>query len=143
MTNYLIAAGAVIILLIIFRVFRRRKARKLDTHHFMEHWLSLQKYCATRKTWPDAIIAADGLLDDALKRAGYKGKTTGERLVSAQHSLTNNESVWFGHKLCKRVPDEDVRKLRKQDVLEALHGFRQALRDIGALEVSEVPENAE
>ena len=138
---YALAAAAFLLLVIVRFIIKRRRARRLDTRYFMEQWLSLQKFCGTRKTWPDAIIAADALLDDALKRAGYKGKTTGERLVAAQRALTNNESVWFGHKLCKRVPDEDVRKLRKQDVLEALHGFRQALRDIGALEVPEVPNN--
>lgn len=109
--------------------------RKLKPERFMERWLTLQKNCASRKTWPQAIIDADNLLDEALKRRRYKGKTTGERLVSAQHAFTNNESVWFGHKLRKRVAEIDVRKLRKQDILEALHGFRQALRDLGALEV--------
>jgi hypothetical protein len=114
------------------KLFRRRK---LKQQQFKERWIALQKYCGTRKTWPQAIIAADDLLDDALKRRGYKGKTTGERLVAAQHDITNNESVWLGHKLRKQIADIDVRKLRKQDVLEALHGFRQALRDVGALEV--------
>lgn len=131
------AVGLLIILLILVWIIRRRRARRMDTSYFMERWLALQKFCASRKTWPDAILEADGLLEEALKRAGYKGKTTGERLVAAQKALSNNESVWFGHKYCKRVPEEDVRRLRKQDVLEALHGFRQALRDIGALEVPE------
>jgi hypothetical protein len=116
------------------KIFRRRR-RKMKPQYFKEGWIALQKYCGTRKTWPQALITADDLLDEALKRGGYKGKTTGERLVKAQHDLTNNESVWFGHKLRKQAPDMDVRKLRKQDVLEALQGFRQALRDLGALEV--------
>ncbi|HVX24085.1 MAG TPA: hypothetical protein VG992_01950 [Candidatus Saccharimonadales bacterium] len=114
------------------RVFRRHK---LKPDHFMAKWRDLQQHCATRKTWPTAVIAADDLLDQALKRRGYKGKTPGERLVAAQHELSNNEAVWFGHKLSQRIDGEDVRKLRKQDILEALNGFRQALRDLGALEV--------
>ena len=101
----------------------------------MEEWQSLQKHCASRKTWPQAVIDADNLLHEALKACGYRGKTTGERLVAAQRKLSNNEAVWFGHKLRKEIAGIDVRKLRKQDVLEALHGFRQAMRDIGALEV--------
>ena len=135
-----IAVGIVafVFLLTVVSLIRRRQKRRINPDEFMQRWLALQKHCASRKTWPNAIIEADALLDEALKRAGYKGKTTGERLVAAQKALSNNESVWFGHKLCKRVPDEDVRKLRKQDILEALHGFRQALRDIGALEVPEV-----
>lgn len=112
------------------RLFRRRlKAKK-----FQQRWQDLQRHCATRKTWPQAIIEADDLLCEALKKRGYKGKTTGERLVAAQHDLTANEEVWFGHKLRNKMADVDVRRLKKQDILEALSGFRQALRDLGALE---------
>ena len=145
MRLYLVIAAAVFVLIIFVMAvrFSKRRKKKLNPDYFMERWVALQKCCGTRKTWPDAIIEADALLDEALRRSGYKGRTTGERLVSAQRALSNNESVWFGHKLCKRIPDEDVRRLRKQDILEALHGFRQALRDLGALHVPEMaPEEA-
>lgn len=116
-----------------FLPFRRRRAMK--TKRFVERWQDLQKHCASRKTWPLAIEQADDLLSEALKRAGYKGKNTGERLVAAQHDLSANDMVWLGHKLRKRLTQEeiDVRKLKKKDVLDALAGFRQALRDLGAL----------
>jgi hypothetical protein len=115
------------------RLLPRRK-RKLKVDKFTKRWKALQVHCANRKTWPQAIIEADNLLDDALKKARFKGKTTGERLVAAQHDLTSNDTVWFGHKLRKTIASQDVRKLKKADVLEALGGFRQALRDLGALE---------
>jgi hypothetical protein len=113
--------------------FRRRRSMKVK--RFTERWQDLQKHCASRKTWPLAISQADDLLAEALKRAGYKGKTTGERLVAAQHELTANDAVWLGHKLRNRIEQEDVdvRKLKKKDVVDALAGFRQALRDLGAL----------
>jgi hypothetical protein len=114
----------------------RRRPRKLKTAKYNKRWQDLQKHCATRKTWPQAVIEADALLADALKQRRYKGKTTGERLVAAQHELTDNESVWFGHKLCKKLSEEtiDVRTLKKRDIVTALAGFREALRDLGALE---------
>ncbi|HVV26176.1 MAG TPA: hypothetical protein VHC21_04065 [Candidatus Saccharimonadales bacterium] len=117
------------------RIFRRRP-RKLKTKQFTARWQALQKHCATRKTWPQAIIEADNLLSDVLKKKRYKGKTTGERLVACQHDLSENETVWFGHKLRKKLSEEavDVRTLKKKDVVIALAGFRQALRDLGALE---------
>lgn len=114
------------------KLFRRNK--KLDCDSFTERWQVAMKLCATRKTWPQAVIDADTLLCEALKKKGYRGKTSGERLVSAQRDLTDNEAVWFGHKLSQRIGEEDVRKLKKQDILQALTGFRQALRDLGALE---------
>ena len=116
------------------RLFRR-KPKSLNVEHFTERWMALQHYCSSRKSWPQAIIEADNLVNDALKRARYKGKTMGERLVAAQKTLTSNETVWLGHKLRSRLeqPEVDVRKLKKKDMVTALSGFRQALRDLGAL----------
>ncbi len=115
------------------KLFRRRP-RKLKTAKYSVRWQELQKLCANRKTWPEAVIAADSLLCEALKKKRYKGKTTGEKLVAAQHELSDNEAVWFGHKLRNKIATEDVRKLKKKDIIEALAGFRQALRDLGALD---------
>lgn len=126
----------VIALLVIYVaawLLRRKSKRTVNPDYFTQKWLELQKNCSSRKTWPKAVIDADDLLDEALKRRGYKGKTTGERLVAAQHSLSSNSSVWFGHKLRNRIGSQDVRKLKKQEVLSALSGFREALRDLGAL----------
>jgi hypothetical protein len=112
----------------------KRKPKRLNPHHFTDRWHELQKHCATRKTWPHAIIEADKLLNEALKQARYKGRTTGERLVAAQHALTDNEAVWYSHKLSTKIGEVDVRTIKKQDMLDGLMGFRQALRDLGALE---------
>lgn len=113
-----------------------KRRKKMNVEKFTASWKELQKHCASRKTWPQAIIEADDLLHEALKSARFKGKTMGERLVAAQHTLTTNDSVWVGHKLRKQITQEgvDVRTLKKQEVVEAMAGFRQALRDLGALE---------
>jgi hypothetical protein len=110
--------------------------RKPKTSYYSKRWHDLQTYCAHRKTWPQAVKEADRLLDKALKQKGYKGKTTGERLVSAQHDIKFNEAIWFSHKFSHKINDEgvDIRKLKKKDVAMALAGFREALRDLGALE---------
>lgn len=132
MLLYAIGAALVVALLVLLFI-RRYRANHLNQGYFAEHWRDLQKHCKTRKTWPLAVIDADNLVDEALKKRLFKGKTTGERLVAAQHDLSNNEAVWFGHKLRNKIGSEDVRKLKKQDILDALAGFRQALRDLGAL----------
>lgn len=131
----LIALGAVLILglvsLILGAIYRRRP-RKLDPAYFAQKWQDLQKHCATQATWPLAVINADKLLDDALKRLHYRGKTMGERLVSAQRDITDNDQVWYGHKLRNKLVHEDI-KLRQRDVQAALKGFLKALKDLGAL----------
>lgn len=129
-----ILAVGLVFLLLVWLVIRRRTP-KLKVDRFTERWKALQLNCASRKTWPQAIIEADNLLSEALKACRYKGKTTGERLVAAQHALTSNDTVWVGHKLRNRMEQAeiDVRKLKKKDMVIALAGFRQALRDLGAL----------
>lgn len=114
--------------------------RKLKPKAFQAEWSNIQTSCSSRKTWPAAVIGADKLLDKALKLRGYKGKSTGEKLVAAQHEIKFNEEVWYSHKLSKKLSEEsiDVRKLKKKDIIMALAGFREALRDLGALEKSSV-----
>jgi len=130
----LVTAGALLALLaIVFGAsFLRFRPRPLNNAYFQKKWQEAQNLCKDKTTWPLAVINADKLLDEALKKRHYKGKTMGERLVSAQRMLTNNDGVWFGHKLRNRVVHEDT-KLREGDVKKALIGLRQALKDLGAL----------
>jgi hypothetical protein len=110
----------------------RRRPRKLKTNRFQERWTDLQKMCADKSTWPEALIAADKLLDEALKKSRFTGKSMGERLTKAQRSLTNNEAVWFGHKLRSKIENDPNIKLKESEVKQALVGIRQALKDLGA-----------
>lgn len=126
--------SVIVLLIIIFGVgYLQRRPRQLDVSQFADRWKDLQKLCAKKETWPLAVIDADKLLDEALKKSHFKGKSMGERLVSAQRDLTNNDGVWFGHKLRNQLVHEDNFKLRKNQVQEALVGLRQALKDLGAL----------
>lgn len=128
------AAVLVIVLLLIIRLVSRRRPQELNVEYFQLRWKDLQKLCRDKKTWPLAIIDADNLLDEALKKRRMKGKTMGERLVAAQHSLSNNDAVWFAHKLRNKIVHDEFKSLKQSDVKDALIGFRQALKDMGALE---------
>lgn len=114
-------------IVLIIKLPRRPKQR-----YFVDKWRELQKLCANKDTWPLAVINADNLVDEALKRLKISGKTMGERLVSAERMFTDNDSLWHAHKLRNKLVHEEI-KLSEQDVREALIGFRQALRDLGAL----------
>jgi len=132
-TNLIVITAALLVVVLGAGLVLRRRPRKLDTKRFQSRWLILQRLCANDETWPLAIIDADKLLDEALKRSGFRGRTMGERLVAAQRSLSDNDGVWFGHKLRNRIVHEETMKLRKRDVQAALRGFRNALHDLGAL----------
>jgi hypothetical protein len=132
-----IIIAAVVAVLIIGLVAFRKVPRRLNAQKFTQRWSSIQRRCVDKASWHEIVMEADKLLDDALKRRRFKGKSTGERLVAAQHELTNNESAWFGHKLHNKIEDEHLKQISKQETLEALSGFRQALRDLGALIIPE------
>lgn len=112
---------------------RIRPRIRLNKAKFQSNWQEVQRLCNGKDTWPLAVINADKLVDQALKGCHIKGKTMGERLVSAQRRLSDNDSIWFGHKLRNRVVHEEMKALKQRDVQMALRGFRQALKDLGAL----------
>lgn len=121
------------ILFVIIKMGMRRAPLKPRKKTYNARWQELQKFCKNKETWPEAIYAADKLLDKALIKKGFKGKSMGERLVSAQRTFTDNDALWYSHKLCKKLRENPELKLREKEVKNALIGFRQALKDLGAL----------
>lgn len=132
---YFLAAVIVvgIVVLVLIAKFGPHKPNKLNKSYFHGQWAQLLERVKTPEGMILAVIDADKLLDEALKKRHYKGKTMGERLVSAQRSLTSNDNVWFAHKLRNRLVHEPNAKLGKRDAQNALEGFKQALKDLGAL----------
>ncbi len=120
------------VLVIVVGVFFYRRPRSLNVVKFQNKWRDMQKLLASKDNWKQAIVQADKLLDEALKKKHFKGKTMGERLTKAQRLLTDNESVWYGHKLRNKLESEPDTKLKEKDVKDALLGIRQALKDLGA-----------
>lgn len=110
-----------------------KRSSKLDRDFFREKWAEIDATSMQEAGWVQAVIEADKLLDDALKKSGYKGKTMGERLVSASRAFSNKDRTWAAHKLRNKIVHETSIKLRKQHVESALNGFRKALSDLGAL----------
>lgn len=129
-----IAAAAGLLVIILGAGFlTKRRPKSLNQAYYRERWENLQRFLKEQSTWPLAVIDADKLLDDALKRSKYKGKTMGERLVAAQRDIKNNDDVWYGHKLRNRLVHDNIVKLKERDVKDALLGIRAALKDLGAL----------
>lgn len=110
-----------------------KRPKRLKAERFVASWKELQGHCRDKTKWAQAILEADKLLDAALKKRKLKGKTMGARLVAAQRILSDNDDVWFAHNLAKKLISQSDLKLKESDVKAALMGFRQALKDIGAL----------
>jgi hypothetical protein len=127
----IIIFGAAVLMLI--GRFGRKIPRRLNQQYYQNKWLELLARVKTSDGMVLAIIDADKLLDEALRKRGFKGKTMGERLVAAQRSLTDNDGVWYAHKLRNRLVHEPSVNLKKREAQTALGGFRRGLKDLGAL----------
>lgn len=122
-----------VIILALLSKFAPRRQSRLDQAFFQQQWAELLARVKTPEGMVLAIVDADKLLDHALKKHHFKGKTMGERLVSAQRRLSDNDAVWYAHKLRNRLVHEPNVKLKKKEAQAALAGFRQGLKDLGAL----------
>lgn len=124
-------AGAVVLAAIAWA--SRRLPHRLNQQYFQDRWSELLTRVKTADGMILAVIDADKLLDEALRKRSFKGKTTGERMVAAQRTFKDNDSVWYAHKLRNRLVHEPDVKLRKREAVAALEGFKKGLKDLGAL----------
>lgn len=122
-----------VLALVFINRFGRHLPHRLNQQYFQDKWLELLARVKTPEGMVLAIIDADKLLDEALKKRGFSGKTMGERLVAAQRSMTDNDSVWYAHKLRNRIVHEPEVNLKKREAQNALGGFKKGLKDLGAL----------
>ena len=111
----------------------KHKPRRLNQQYYQKKWLEILARVKTYDGMILAVIDADKLFDEALKKRNYSGKTMGERLVAAQHEINDNDAVWYAHKLRNRLVHDSTVRLRENEAKNALAGFRQGLKDLGAL----------
>ena len=122
-----------VIVLVVISRFGKVPRRALNQEYFQNKWLELLARVKTPDGMILAVIDADKLLDEALKKRGFSGKTMGERLVAAQRSMKDNDAVWYAHKLRNRLVHEPDVKLKRNEAQNALAGFKKGLHDLGAL----------
>jgi hypothetical protein len=105
----------------------------MNVEQFQADWKELQKLLRDKTQWPEAIVEADKLLDTALQKRKFRGRTMGARMVKAQRLFSDNDAVWSAHKLRSKIDADPTTKLKEAEVKQALIGIRQALKDLGAL----------
>lgn len=138
--NYLICfllVGIIIFGLLLFVLisFNKKGIHKLDVEKYRVKYLEIENNLKKDDdlSYHMTIINADKLLDQALKDIGFLGSTMGERLKSASSKFKNNNKVWGAHKLRNRIVHEQNVVLTYRDCRIALLGFKEALKDLGAI----------
>jgi hypothetical protein len=131
----LILLGILALVLIVTPIIYIKFIKKstLDRELFKKRWQEIYRLLGTGDGQSLSIIEADKLLDKALIDLRIKGKTLGERMVSAQNKFSNVDHVWRAHKLRNKMVHESGFKPKPVDIKDALLGFRTALKDLGAL----------
>ncbi len=125
--------GIIIIFITIVVLIVRRLPKRVRSTQYVKKWRDIQQLCANKEDWSHAIVHADMLLDEVLKKRKITGKTTGERMVNAQSKFSSNDSLWNAHKLANSLRQDGDKTMKESDVKNALVAFRQALRDLRAL----------
>jgi hypothetical protein len=80
-----------------------------------------------------AVIEADSILNDILKRMDFGGETLGERLEKlTAATLPNLKQVWEAHKIRNNIVHDPDYRLSLDETRRALVIYEQALRDLQA-----------
>ncbi len=111
------------------------KAYEFDKEEYQAEFLAIENTLikTNELSFNAVIIEADKLLDKALMEMGLPGKTMGERMKAASNKFTQNNSVWYAHKMRNQIAHERNFKVDYNKAAHALKAYRQALKDLGAI----------
>lgn len=130
-------AGVLVIgaLLIGIIILTKKSPAQLDVDKYRLKWMGIEKQLNKddQSSCVLAVLNADKLLDQALRERGVKGQTMGERMKTAKDTWSNANVVWGAHKLRNQIAHESDHHLTYEDARRAIAGFKQALKDVGAI----------
>lgn len=85
--------------------------------------------------WKLAVLEADSIMDDLLKRIGLQGETMGERLKQLDRSkLSAIDELWEAHKIRNLIAHDPNRAVSRQEIDRAVDGFEKALDELDFIE---------
>lgn len=100
-------------------------------------WTEIEKLIGSENPndWRQAIIEADVMLDDVLRRAGFPGNGVGERLQSADPSnFTTLQYAWDAHKVRNQIAHEGTAFQISQTIAQrAIAQFEAVFREFAVI----------
>jgi len=109
---------------------------ELPRKEFNKNWQNIlsKVEAGDESNWKIAVIEADKMLDDVLKRIGYTGADMGERLKQIKSDeLSNIDNIWQAHKVRNRIAHEPEFRLTQSQAKQAVEIFQRALEDLQAI----------
>lgn len=113
----------------------KKGTKHLNIEYYRVKWLEIEQQLKRDEpsTFHIVVLNADKLLNQALEQRGFRGQTMAERMKSAGKNFSNSNAVWSAHKLRNQIAHEPDVHVTYDNARTALSGFRQALKDLGAI----------
>jgi hypothetical protein len=123
------------VLLAFVGLTRKSGKKYLNVDHYRVKWLQIEQQLTKDvvSSYSMTVLYADKLLDQALRERGLRGNTMAERLKAGSSLFSNRNTVWTAHKLRNQIAHEPDVSVSYDNARHALSGFKQALKDIGAI----------
>lgn len=81
-----------------------------------------------------AVIEADKLIDELIKRIGFKGKDMGERLKQINvNQISNINDIWQAHKIRNNLVHDAYFKLTENDTNYVVRVYENTLKELDIL----------
>lgn len=137
--------------LYVYASIQREKLEEIEDEHYKagEHAFAMQQGGATKSDrflelqehiessnpndWKLAIIEADIILDDILKRQGYAGTSLGERLKSiSPTTLASLDDAWQAHKVRNQIAHAGAEFVLTQKIArETIVQYERVFKEMG------------
>jgi len=82
-----------------------------------------------------AIIEADKILDEILKKSGYQGENMSDRLKQITPAqISNIEEIWQAHKIRNRIVHEPDFSISRNEAKNILEIYKKAFQESGLID---------
>lgn len=122
-------------IIFLFDIFEFFTYRPFGVKKIIKAWNKIMARLETglESEYKLAVIEADSMLDDTLKRMGYGGETLGERLGKlTSATLPNIEEVKKAHQTRNNIIHDPDYRLSLDEAKKVLTIYEQAFRDLQA-----------
>lgn len=109
----------------------------VSTNRLGKQWAKIRERLEhmSEAEWKIAVIEADNLVDDLLRRMGYAGTSMGERLKSITPSQVQTlDAIWEAHKVRNRIVHDPEARLLHKEARGAIGNFELFLREAQVLD---------
>jgi len=137
LTFMVVAVVVIGVVLLVIIGATRGRGGALDQEKYRENWLKIENNLDKNNlaTYQFAVLAADKLLDQALRDSGAKGEKMSDRLkdFAKKFSRDTLNQIWAAHKLRNQIAHETDSQVNLLGARRALATYKKALKELGAI----------